>query len=254
MAITRTRASNNHIGDGIVILLLDLLTIIQQRISQRMQPSEVDPQICHLQHVLYVFRVGILNVHWWQHTVDNLTILRGFHTGVPVIAEHVRDVLADSGRVGECIPTVVRKVPVNVPRLTEIVRSLDQHSCRSERGKHDDQVGKVELRFQVQLDSDILFAILRLPPGLVQGAGLAFVDDLPDPVVLHRDLGRLGPGVAEETFLLLQMGHDAVSLGPINAARGRRIESVLAANQQVTRRRIATALLARMNTVDGPSC
>lgn len=50
------------------------------------------------------------------------------------------------------------------------------------------------------------------------------------------------------------MGHDAVTLGPIHTAGRRRIESILAPNQQITRRRIATALLARVNTMDGPIC
>ena len=81
---------------------------------------------------------------------------------------------------------------------------------------------------------------------------MVLVDDLSDPVVLHRDVGRLGPGVAQEAFLLLEMGHDTVALGPHRAARGRRFEAVFATDQQIARRRVATALLARMNTMDGP--
>lgn len=72
-------------------------------------------------------------------------------------------------------------------------------------------------------------------------------------MVLHRGVGRLGPRVAQEAFLLLEMGHDAVPLGPVDATGGRRLEAVLAPDQQIARRRVATALLARVDTVDGPT-
>lgn len=87
-----------------------------------------------------------------------------------MIADHVGNVLADGRHIRERRPAVVGKVPIHVPRFAEVVRPFDQHRGRTERGEHDDQMGKVELRLQVQLDRDVLLAVLRLPPGLLQGA------------------------------------------------------------------------------------
>lgn len=218
VSIARTRSSHDHVRNGVVVLLLNLLAIVQQCIAQRVQTREVDSQIGHLQHVLHVLSVRVLDVHRWQHPVDNLTVFRRFHTRVAMVADHVGNVLADGRHIRERRPAVVGKVPIHVPRFAEVVRPFDQHRGRTERSEHDDQMGKVELRLQVQLDRDVLLAVLRLPPGLLQGARLILVDDLSDPVVLHRDVGRLGPGVAQEAFLLLEMGHDAVALGSHRAA------------------------------------
>lgn len=69
-------------------------------------------------------------------------------------------------------------------------------------------------------------------------------------MVAHRIVLRLAARVAKEAFLLLQMGHDAVTFRSYRAAGGRRFQPVLTPYQQVARSRIARALLTRMDTMD----
>lgn len=167
-----------------------------------------------------------------------------------MVADNVGDVARNEGRVRERLPAAVREVLVHVPGFAEIVRTLDQHRRRPERREYDDQMGEVELGLEVQLDGHILPSVLRLPPRLLNGARFHFVDDLPDPMVLHRIVLRFAARIAQEAFLLLQMGHDAVALRTHPAAGGRRLEPILTPYQQIARGRIAGALLARMNTVE----
>lgn len=115
---------------------------------------------------------------------------------------------------------IVRKVTVHVPRLTEIVGALDQHGGRPERLEHDDQMRKMEFRFEIQLNGYILFAIFRLPPRLGPRARLRLVDHLANAMVQRRIVGRLFARVAQKAFLLLlQMRNDAEALGTAGAAR-----------------------------------
>lgn len=63
VTIARARTSDDHLGNRVVIFLPDLLAIVQQIVTQCVQLGEVDTQVGHLQHVLDVFRIGILDVH-----------------------------------------------------------------------------------------------------------------------------------------------------------------------------------------------
>ena len=57
----------------------------------------------------------------------------------------------------------------HLPGATEIVGALDEQRGRPESFEGHDQVSKVEFGFQVQLDADVLDAVLRLPPGASAG-------------------------------------------------------------------------------------
>lgn len=79
-------------------------------------------------------------------------------------------------------------------------------------------MGKMKFGFQVQLNCNIFLAILRLPPRMVTCARQCFIDNLADSMVLQRVIGRFFAGIAQETFLFLQMGHDAESFGSVETA------------------------------------
>lgn len=247
VSIAGAGSTDNHVRDGVVVLFTDLLTVIQQVISQRVQLGEVDSQIGHLQHVLDVLRIGILNVHVWrQDTQNDLSVLRGLHTGVPLRTNDISYVLGDSGHMRERLLAVVGKVLVHMPSLSEVIRPLDEHSSRSERGKHDDHVGEMELSLKIQLDRHILLSILRLPPGLLQSARLVLVDDLTDPMILHGVIFGSIACVAQEALGLLQMGHDTVTLWSVDTTGGGGLQTVLTSDQKVSCGRVAGTLLARV--------
>lgn len=71
VSIARAGSTDNHVRDGVVVLLTDLLAVIQQVVSQCVQLGEMDSQIGHLQHVLDVLRIGILNVHVRRQDAQN---------------------------------------------------------------------------------------------------------------------------------------------------------------------------------------
>lgn len=231
VSIARAGATDNHVGDGVVVLLTDLLTVIQQVVSQCVQLGEVDSQIGHLQHVLDVLRIGILNVHVRRQDAQNdLSVLRGLHAGVPLRTDDIGYVLGDSGHMRERLLTVVGKVLVHMPSLSEVIGPLDEHGSWSERGEHDDHVGEMELGFEIQLDRHILLSILRLPPGLLQSSRLVLVDDLTDTMILHGVVLGSIAGVAQEALGLLQMRHDTVTLWSVDTTGGGGLQTVLASD------------------------
>lgn len=207
---------------------LNFATIVQQGVTQIVQLREIDSQIGHFQHILNVFGIRILNIHVWrQHTVNHLSIFRWLHARIPVITHHIGDIFGDSRHARERIMAIVREILVCVPRATEIVRSLDQHSRRSKSGERNDQMGEMEFRLEVQLNGDILLAVFRLPPGMVPRSWLRLVDDLSDAMVLQGIVACFLSCVAQETFLLLQMGHDAEAFGAIETACRRCLQAIL---------------------------
>lgn len=84
------------------------------------------------------------------------------------IADHITNLMARTHRnTGKGVAAVVGEVLIHIPCPTEVVRPLDQHRCRSERFECNDQMCEVELRLKIELDSDVLYTVLRLPPGLL---------------------------------------------------------------------------------------
>lgn len=51
MSVAEAVSSDHHVVDGVVILLLDLHSRVQQVVSERVQSGELDPQVGDLQHV-----------------------------------------------------------------------------------------------------------------------------------------------------------------------------------------------------------
>lgn len=64
----------------------------------------------------------------------------------------------------EALGTVVSVELVLLPGLAAVRRALDQHGGRSERLEHDHQMSEVKLGLQIELDGNVLHAVLRLPP------------------------------------------------------------------------------------------
>ena len=52
-----------------------------------------------------------------------------------------------------------------MPRFAEVVRALDDHGLGPERLELHDEMGEVELGLEIELDLDVLHAVLGLPPG-----------------------------------------------------------------------------------------
>lgn len=101
---------------------MDFRAIVKQIVTKRVQFCEVDSQICHLEHVLHVVGVGVLDVHVWrQDSEDDFSVLRRLDTRVAMIAHHVGDVSRLSKRVWEGFGAIRCKVTVNMPCSAEII-------------------------------------------------------------------------------------------------------------------------------------
>lgn len=79
-----------------------------------------------------------------------------------------------------------------------------------------------------------------------------FVRDLTDAMVQLRIVTRLRSRVAQEALFLLQMGDDAEALAPSETARGRGLQTILAADQQIAGGRVAGALVTGVLLFGGP--
>lgn len=51
MAIAEAVATDDHVVEGVVVLLSHLITGIEEVVAQRVELGEVYPQVCDLQHV-----------------------------------------------------------------------------------------------------------------------------------------------------------------------------------------------------------
>lgn len=183
---------------------MNFLAIVQQRIAQVVQLREIDTQIGHFQHVLDVFGVWIFNVHIrWQHPENDFTIFRWLDARIPLITHHFGYIFRYARHARERFLTIVRKMPIHMPRFTEIIRSLDQHSGWPERGKHNDQMREMELGLQVELNGHVFLAILRLPPRLFASARQIFVDNLTNAMVTQWIVNGVFVRLAQEAFLFL---------------------------------------------------
>ncbi len=179
--------------------------------------------------------------------VTHLSLGGGRHVRVLGLADHVLDV-ADRPRwdLRERLCAVVGEVAVHFPRLPEVVGALDEHGGRTERFEAHDEMREVELGLEVDLDGDFLAPVLGLPP-LVLPVVAEVGDDVLDAVAHGVEPGNVRVlRVAHEALeRLLEMRHDAVTLLPVQPARRRREQPVLAPDQQVAGCWVTTALVAR---------
>jgi hypothetical protein len=237
--------------DGVVVLLLDLQPIIEQIIAESMQFGEIDSKVRHLQQVLNFFAIRIFNLDArWQHSEDHLSLGRRRHVRIARLAD---DVLyapdGDRSRrrdFGESLGAVVGEVPIDLPRLAEVVRALDEHGGRPERLEAHDEMCEVKLGLEVELYGNEWTSVLGLPPAQLP-IGAERRDDVLDAMA-HLVVRRVRlTRVADEALvdLVLEMTDDAVAFRTDETACRRRLEPVLAPDQQVASGRVAAALLAR---------
>ena len=145
----------------------------------------------------------------------------------------------------------------NLPRLPEVAGSLDEHGSRTKRLELHDDVGEMELGFEVQLDRDVIDPCWRLPPTcLLRPLVSIRRNDVANSVTSHRVAG-----IADETTVvvrsvtwppLFQTPNDAVALGAAQTTRGARRQPVGTADQEVAGCRVTTAALARRGARCGP--
>jgi hypothetical protein len=106
----------------------------------------------------------------------------------------------------------VGEVSVHFPGFSKIVRPLHKQGSRSEGLEAHDKMGKMELRFQVQLDVHVLHSILSLPP-----PGFPVLKKRGHNVLHPVAIGGISvvglSRVAHKAFLLIfKMAHDTESL------------------------------------------
>jgi len=71
--IARTGTSDNHVSDGVVVLLLDLLPLIEEIVAEGVELGEVDSEVRHLQEILDLLRIGVIDLEvLGQHSEDEL--------------------------------------------------------------------------------------------------------------------------------------------------------------------------------------
>lgn len=203
-----------------------------------MQLGHPYPEIGGLEKILNLLRIriksGAVDVDVGrEHSVDDCAQSTWDDLRIPGLANGFVQVPWSSlVSLRKGLFTFRGKVSGDLPRLAPVVRLLDVHGGGTEGLVGDDQVGDVELGFEVQLDGHVLNAVLRLPPGSVLvGLNLTWrlpaVDDVLDamggPGVAPQTLGC---GVAPETFLsalsLVEMREDTVSLLSLCPAGGGR--------------------------------
>ena len=140
--------------------------VVEQIVAECVKFGEVDAQVGHLEQILHLLRVRVVDGQVGRKdTEDDLALGRRRHVRVARLADHLRQVARRLARhAGEGIGAVVCKVAVDLPRPAKVVGPFDEQRRRPERLERHDQVGEVELGLQVQLDADVLHAVLRLPP------------------------------------------------------------------------------------------
>jgi len=190
------------------------------------------------------------------YSTTYLSLGRRCDVRVPRLADDVLNAADRDGvcgrNAGERVSAVVREVPVDLPRLSEVVRPFDEHGSRSESLESHDEMCEVELGFEVELQAGLLPPVLRLPPAQLP-VGEERRDDVLDAVAVGIVAAVRLTRVADEALvdLVLQMADDAVALWPLQTARRRRRQLVLATDEQVSGGRVATALFARTDGRDG---
>lgn len=98
-------------------------------------------------------------------------------------------------------------------------------------------MSKLELRLQIQLHGDVLFAVFRLPPPFapISAEGGGDVFNAVAPAVSSRDVRHPRVTVKALVFAIVKVTDDAVAAGAMQAAGGTGLQAVLAAVDQVTR-------------------
>lgn len=62
MPVARAGATNHHVLDSVIIFLADLRPVVEQIVTQGVEPRHVDPEIGDLQEILHLLRIGIVDV------------------------------------------------------------------------------------------------------------------------------------------------------------------------------------------------
>lgn len=250
MSVAEAVAADDHVEEGVIVFLCDLVSGVQQVVTQCVELTKLDTQVSDLQHVLYPGTVRVFNLkRWVQHPEYHLSLCGRLYVRVARVTDDV--VHFDHGSHGyprEGGLTVVAIVTVHLPLLPKIHGTLNHHGSRTECLKGHDEMCEVELSFQVQLNGHILHTILRLPPGLeaVGGKGGDQVFDAVAGGVVHP-LIILLPGVTHKTLLLLlQVTNNAKAFRLLNAAGGGGGELVRTADQKVPGGGVAAPLSANI--------
>ena len=63
VTVTAATATNHHVVDGVIVLLLDLLSRVEKIVTQRVQLRESDTQIGHLEQLLNLIAVRVVDVN-----------------------------------------------------------------------------------------------------------------------------------------------------------------------------------------------
>lgn len=109
-------------------------------------------------------------------------------------------------------------------------------------------MGEVEFGLEVKLYCDVLLSVLRLPPAVLPVAAERRHDVL-NPMAVSVGVTVRTTRVADEALvvLVLEVTDDTVASWTSDATRRRRLETALAANQQITCSRVAATLLAQVS-------
>ncbi len=217
MSIAQAASPHHHLVHRVVVLLLEVGPGVEQIVAEGVQLREVDTQIGDLKQVLDVTGVRIprLDERGRQDPEHNLALSRRRNRGVARLAVEIAQILWQvGGDAGKRLGTVGRKVAVDLPAAAEVGRLLDDHSRGPERLECHDYVREGELGLQIELDVDVLLAVLRLPPAVEAVALLAAHDVLDHVAVGDIPGGVVGlRGVAVVADVLVtRSAQDAVAL------------------------------------------
>jgi hypothetical protein len=122
VAVAETVSSNDHLVQGVVVFVFDVISGIQQVISQSVQLGKVDSEVGDFQKILDPWCIRVIDGNeWFKHSVDHLSTIRWFNRRITVVTDNVIDLywwgLWDSR---ERSFAVVCKISVGVPSFAEV--------------------------------------------------------------------------------------------------------------------------------------
>lgn len=248
VTVAGARTTDDDFVDGVVVLLVDFWSIIQQIISKSVQLREVESQIGDLQQCRNLISIWILSDNMWRDDlVDQFSSSRRCNIRVLISTNDICMLLRVSfWNSWETAVTVVGKVSVDLPRLSEICGFFDNHGGWTEGFECHDKMGEVEFCFQIQLNRRVLNSVLRLPPVSVLVIH-DFGDDILDSMTQSVGLPLwfpFGSRVTIETFrLFFQMGNNTESLTSLCSTSRRRLQLTLSTDEQISGNWIARTVL-----------